>query len=643
MIFKKLVITFSIVSIMLLSAQEKSKKTVETFMEFAARELNVKVADLRISREDMEFYGTGYFRTKLFDRLVSDPCIIGDFINTLSMTILDNADSLWTLSYVPWARIDEGVRRGLLQRPEEIAMDALSESSDIKSRLSVLLNQYFSAATFDTSAISESVCIGLYAILSEIKNSYEWINKGNRNLDKGKLEKLITGLTASEENGLSNYDLKELIEQTNFKALAAGSMDLAYILGFACDLLHDVHIDKTIRISTKYGWLVLGSADNDIYEPLPYLLILDTGGNDTYKAGGIADKEHPVSIIIDYRGDDIYNGKIGCGTGIAGYGIVIDYEGNDRYTATKFGLGTGIFGQGLILDLSGNDEYTTDMYGIGAGICGTGLISDISGNDKYNGFQGCEGFGYIKGCGMLIDKNGNDTYIARDDTVKYPSAQTAEHNTSLAQGAGFGIRADYTDGYSIAGGVGMLIDGNGDDQYSCGVFGQGCGYWFGTGILFDNQGEDEYKGIWYVQGAGAHFALGVLIDSEGDDMFIAEKNMAQGAGHDFTLGLFLDYAGNDYHDAPNLSLGAGNANGMGLFIDFSGDDNYFTHNGLTLGKANTDARGTLRDFMKTIGIFMDCAGKDKYSEPIGSNGKVWRQSSFLKPPLKTELNIGIDF
>jgi hypothetical protein len=350
-----------------------------------------------------------------------------------------------------------------------------------------------------------------------------------------------------------------------------------------------------------------------------------------------------VSIVIDFEGDDDYGGEIGPGTGIAGYGIVVDLSGNDSYRAARMGVGTGIFGAGMILDREGNDEYTTDLYGEGAGLFGTGVVSDLSGDDRYTGFQGCQGFGFVKGCGLLVDREGNDTYVARDDTVKYASSQTKEHNVSLSQGAGFGVRADFTDGHSLAGGVGMLVDGNGDDRYSCGVFGQGCGYWYGLGFLVDYEGNDAYDGIWYVQGAGAHFAVGVLMDSTGSDTFRATMNMAQGAGHDFTLGVLCDYEGSDHHDVPNLSLGSGNANGMGLFIDHSGDDEYMTRGGITLGRASTDSRGGLRDYMRTIGVFIDGGGRDRYSAPIGSNNDIWVQEPPLEPRLRFEWCIGIDF
>ncbi|MEO0190108.1 MAG: hypothetical protein ABIL70_09830 [candidate division WOR-3 bacterium] len=616
---------------------------IERVMNKVASTMNVSLSDLKIEKKDLEFYGYGKFRTKLFDRLIENPLDIDPFIRTLSRTILNNDDSLWAISYFPWALIDEGVRRGFIERPDETMINKLPKGDTLDTALTDLLRDFYQCDSGQINGIPETVKIGLFLILTEVKNSIEWIDRANKNLSKEEIDKIVNQLIESGEDGLSNSQVENLIGQTDFKALSAGSMDLAYVLQAALDLMRDAGYTKTVRIDTKYGLIVMSSIDDDDYKPLPYLLIIDFGGNDTYRSGGVSNKDNPVSIIIDYHGDDKYESMIGCGTGIAGYGIVIDCDGNDFYCAEKFGLGTGIFGQGIILDFAGDDEYITDIYGIGAGLFGTGIVSDISGNDKYTGFEGCEGFGFVKGAGILVDKEGDDEYIARDDTAKYPSAQSPEHNASLSQGMGFGIRADFTDGHSMAGGVGMLIDGNGNDKYSCGVFGQGCGYWFGSGFLVDYSGDDEYNGVWYVQGAGAHFAIGALLDSAGNDKYTATKNMAIGAGHDFTLGVLLDYEGNDSYDAPNLSLGAGNANGMGLFIDLKGNDDYVTHGGITLGNSSTASRGSLRDFMKTIGIFLDCEGNDKYSENIGTNKKIWRQKHPLLPPLKTEWSIGIDF
>jgi hypothetical protein len=316
----------------------------------------------------------------------------------------------------------------------------------------------------------------------------------------------------------------------------------------------------------------------------------------------------------------------------------MDFKGNDNYYGKKICIGGGLFGYGILLDYEGNDKYVCDSYGEGAGLFGVGVLSDLKGNDYYEGFQGIQGFGFVKGCGIIIDREGNDVYVARDDTVKYPSPQSEKHNVSLSQGMGFGIRADFTDGHSLAGGIGLLIDGNGDDKYFCGVFGQGCGYWMGIGGLVDFNGNDEYKGIWYTQGASAHFAIGTLLDLNGNDKYLTGMNMGIGAGHDFSLGYLVDYKGDDLYDAPNLSLGAGNANGVGIFIDFEGNDEYKTKGGIILGKANIGMKGSLRNYIKCIGIFIDGKGKDRYYEKFAGNKKIWKQKE-----IDFEKNIGIDF
>ncbi|MCX7996082.1 MAG: hypothetical protein N3A65_10020, partial [candidate division WOR-3 bacterium] len=421
---------------------------IEQAMNKVASTMNVSIKDLKIEKKDLEFYGYGKFRTKLFERLIDNPLDIDPFIRTLSRTILNNCDSLWAISYFSWARIDEGVRRGFIERPDEFLIKKLPEGVSLDTALVNLLKNFYNCESVEFEIIPENLRIGLFLILTEIKNSIDWIQKGNKNLTKDDIDTIINGFIDAGGDGISNLHIEELIEKTDFKALAAGSMDLGYVLQAAVERMRDTQLKEKIEIQTKYGLIVLSTIDDDKFESSFYLLVIDFGGNDTYRSGGVSNKEQPVSIIIDYYGDDRYESEIGCGTGIAGYGIVMDLYGNDFYYAEKLGLGTGIFGQGIIVDFTGDDEYITDLYGIGAGLFGTGVVSDISGNDKYTGFEGCQGFGFVKGAGLLIDREGNDLYIARDDTIKYPSAQSPEHNASLSQGMGFGIRADFTDGHS---------------------------------------------------------------------------------------------------------------------------------------------------------------------------------------------------
>ncbi len=157
---------------------------------------------------------------------------------------------------------------------------------------------------------------------------------------------------------------------------------------------------------------------------------------------------------------------------------------------------------------------------------------------------------------------------------------------------------------SINGGVAVLLDAQGDDKYTCGLFGQGVGYWLGTGMLIDLAGRDRYLGHWYVQGASAHFAVGMLCDRDGDDRYTANQNMSQGAGH-----------GRRHWDPDRRrrwtmstrvrrsAWGASNAAGIGICIDKAGDDQYHTPPSICLGwvNPNTAYRGLFRSY----GLFFD--------------------------------------
>lgn len=441
---------------------------------------------------------------------------------------------------------------------------------------------------------------------------------------------------------LAGYDL---VFQVDYSALFSG----AAVLGFALDEVIprlaqvDVSTPFWFRWESPLGVIILsGSQEDNQWGEEPYLLLIDFGGNDTYTGGGGATFTHPVSIVIDLAGNDRYVGGSGqFGSGRFGYGFLIDLAGNDTYVVEKMGLGFGRYGVGVLKDQSGNDRYEADSLAQGAGAMGIGILIDREGDDQYRAFQSSQGFGFVRGFGLLLDGEGNDRYVADDREIRYPSEQTPEHNASLSQGVGVGHRAE--DGHSLAGGVGILLDGGGDDHYSAGVFAQGAGYWYGMGLLLDASGNDSYQGVWYVQGSGAHFSLGVLRDFAGQDRYRASLHMALGAGHDFALGFFMDDQGDDFYEAPALSLGAGNQNGIGIFVDRRGNDVYST-SGDSLGVARITAPpSSLRHSLLCVGLFLDLGGQDVYagsgaSSSGAGNGKRW----FHTGRYEAEKGLGVD-
>ena len=92
--------------------------------------------------------------------------------------------------------------------------------------------------------------------------------------------------------------------------------------------------------------------------------------------------------------------------------------------------------------------------------------------------------------------------------------QTLDH----LLGRFLGRRADGADGHGWGGGLGALLDVDGNDTYRAGNFSQGLGYWYGTGLLWDGGGDDAYESVYFTQGSGAHFAIGALIALVGQEL-----------------------------------------------------------------------------------------------------------------------------
>ncbi len=317
-----------------------------------------------------------------------------------------------------------------------------------------------------------------------------------------------------------------------------------------------------------------GKSIKSFYLPTPYGYISFGSENpDSFPnslividAGG-DDVYNDVKIGLDIGGNDVYLGDVGFG--IFDISAFIDLSGNDTYKGDY--LGSGFFGYGLLWDSEGNDIYRCRVFCLGAGYRGGGMLVDLKGKDEYYAISKAQGFGWVGGVGILVDVEGDDVYKLEDSIIVFPSPQSPKHNTSLGQGMGFGERRDFYNGKSLGGGFGMLVDVSGDDRYYSHVFSQGSGYWLGIGVLYDGDGNDAYSGVWYSQGASAHFGIGALYDLKGDDVYFSSISTSQGVGHDFSYGILFDSDGRDTYTCGNLCLGSGNAQGVGVFWDRDGN------------------------------------------------------------------------
>ncbi|MBQ0104978.1 MAG: hypothetical protein KBT47_02955, partial [Armatimonadetes bacterium] len=289
------------------------------------------------------------------------------------------------------------------------------------------------------------------------------------------------------------------------KKLATGAYVLSHYTDIACNKLREEGGSFYVAVQTDLGCVEISSGQDNVYKMTDSFLVIDFSGNDTYGAGyGGCDFKKPVSVIIDLKGNDRYitDKSSSFGAGVMGWGFLADLEGDDEYFADSFSMGAGYGGVGILLDYKGNDKYSGNICVQGSSANGIGYLRDFEGNDTYYAYEYAQGFGGPGGVGVLADDKGNDVYTAEDKDIVNPSPQTADHNTSMSQGAGFGYRNE-----NIAGGIGMLADREGDDIYSCGVFGQGISYWYSLGFLIDSKGNDTHNAVWYCYGAAAHYSV----------------------------------------------------------------------------------------------------------------------------------------
>jgi hypothetical protein len=645
--------------------------------ERALAQAGLSTADVRIDPHDMGFFGGDKYRLPFFDALMDNPWKVSPYFRTLGDQLTAPETTMPTTLMSMQLRLDQGIRLNLLGDPMEKYAQRVAAAGD--NALDVALAELWGSQSHEPRShddlavvpkrVREAAALYLFALPDilryrhlALKPAYE-----NAQLKPEEAYAIALSMLAQEEEDDENskqlgdsLNLEALADGCDFSLLNAGATLTAFVTERMEQLLTEPALELStafsLQIATPYGLVVLAGVGPDTHrDQREYLLIIDTGGNDQYGACAAASTSTPVSAVLDVAGDDIYS-NVGSspsfGAGIFGYGVLSDSAGNDTYESQFASQGCGIFGTGVLWDKGGDDAYSAVSASQGSGAFGTGLLLDWGGSDSYDCYQLSQGFGYTLGAGLLLDSSGNDVYTANDTEIRYPSAQSAEHNSSLCQGMGMGRRADYTDGHSWAGGVGLLVDGGGDDKYACAVFGQGCAYWYGVGALLDRAGADQYSGLWYAQGAGAHFGLAALQDDGGDDKYTATMNMAQGAGHDFTLGWLEDSAGNDSYSAPNLSLGGGNANGIGVFWDKTGDDSYLS-SGVTLGAAGGIASPSLRQWMLNLGVFVDGGGVDSYWENKGpdadpqpwdfaGDSRAWQRPGMSEPEMPNEFGVGVD-
>ncbi|MBL8004267.1 MAG: hypothetical protein JNL36_04125 [Candidatus Kapabacteria bacterium] len=637
---------------------------------------------------EMKYYNPDVFVLRTVMNAFNDIRFTHRYAGSQSTTLLQNAHSLASIVRIGFGFTDVSAGRMLPLEPDSLwgTSWADSNSSTIVAIRSILTTPMSEAyrKTWEQQ-YPEHIRKFVLRMYVGIEEAHKWLQPA-----LASVEPILTatigrnaGKNVSERrNHLQNscYTLAAAPwNETRLGQLATTQMNSFELLhafdrkslAFASSILF-THIDRAIKefkiadslyaldslttkkfegvvLYTPLGTVRVTGSENDMITSQD-LLCIDLGGNDRYR-GRFASSvpiDQPISVVIDLDGNDVFDGSDTIhtmGSGLFGIGCLIDLKGNDSYLSKHSAIGNALYGVGVVADFDGDDIYTGNVWTQGAAHIGVGAVVDYKGNDIYSCAEQSQAMGSTLGAGILLDIEGNDSYIARDDGNV--SALYLNQSVAMSQGVGYGRRADLGDGHSLAGGVGILVDGNGDDIYSAQVWAQGAGYWWGLGILEDFGGNDKYRNGKYSAGAGAHFAVGVFTDLTGDDEYNlgneTAKNQYHGHARDGSIGIATDGAGNDKYLLKTLSGGAADLGSIGFFWDKDGDDEYtidFEDPKDGSGWSDTPPLGstslyplfhTFRDELITIGIFLDEKGEDTYnsrhsqSEIRTKNRSIWKQ------------------
>jgi 1-acyl-sn-glycerol-3-phosphate acyltransferase len=367
----------------------------------------------------------------------------------------------------------------------------------------------------------------------------------------------------------------------------------------------------------RFGWdspagrIALGGAGADDYRG-PHLLIVDTGGNDSYTGtGGARFPVHPVSILLDRTGNDRYAPADSAGPGVGGalgaLAVVVDLEGDDTWTSWRLGLGAALFGAGLVYDRSGNDTYESFDFSQGAAAWGLGVLNDQTGNDRYLIRRAGQGFGGPGGVGILIDAGRADA-DSGDVYAVHPVG------SRLTQGVGMGIQRSAAGAPRLAGGMGLLLDGCGNDHYTAESRALGAATLDGLGGLLDWAGDDVYRArSTGCLGFGERGGVGLIIEWEGSDTYDAAGG-ALGIGIDAGIGIAFDRNGNDSYTAAMLALGSSLPYSIGIFLEGEGSDTYRQKPDSPPEDLGWRRETQLGQLLRGAGLFLDLGGDDVYDK-----------------------------
>jgi hypothetical protein len=391
------------------------------------------------------------------------------------------------------------------------------------------------------------------------------------------------------------------------------------------------------RIDTPSGAIIIGGKGQNTYQldqMRDVACVIDLGGGNTYYEGSVG-LDRPVLVVIDLGGNNTFSGKNPGiqGGAVLGVSMLLVVGDNNTYDAQDIAQGSALAGVGIQIDYGGNNRYRGIRRLQGQALCGIGVLIGRGGHNDYRAALWAQGMGGPLGFGLLDNVKGNNHYYCGGmwRNSYYPETPGYE---GWGQGVGAGLRQ------VSSGGIGVILDGGGENTYEFDYLAHGGGYWCGLGFARDFGGntkrlitQRDYYGRprayqsyqRFGCGWGCHYTMGFLFDDSGDDVYEGTI-MGSGMAWDCSMGVLCDFGGNDRYRATGGTVqGNGAQMGFGVLFDYNGDDVY---EGYTQAYASP---ATSYHHMPECGgnfsFVVDYGGKDRYGCGAENNCYIQRGDS----------------
>lgn len=567
---------------------------------------------------------TGNCRLRWYDHLMRNmmaaPAEAEQFTRELHMAVRDKHNGLAQVLSMASAKMDLGTRK---VRPGRQVTSPQQAIEVVKQALSDAQVAYCAAlAPLGKGEIHElqAYLVPVLCTQNTVGHTLSDRGRGRRLCDL--LEKLDREAIYTAAEALSPITDVQFLEQ--LKSLPAqGSAHVAGVTG-----------PVAARIDTPSGAILIGGKGSNTYQldqMRDVAAVIDLGGDNIYYEGTVG-PDRPVLLVINLGGNNSFRGrKAGIqGAAVLGISMLLNLGGNNSYEAQDLAQGSALGGMGILIDYAGGNRYRGVRRVQGQAIGGLGLLVCRGGKNDYHAAMWAQGFGGPLGFGLLDNVTGDNHYYCggmwRDS---YPETPGYE---GWGQGVGAGIRQ------VASGGIGVILDGGGENVYEFDYLAHGGGYWCGLGFARDFGGNTQrlitrkaFSGGPRTQpsyqrfgcGWGCHYSLGFCFDDGGDNLYEGTI-MGSGMAWDCSMGVLCDFGnGNDRFTATGgLTQGTAHQMGFGILFHYGGDDVY---EGYGQGYAPTGiSYHTMPSCGGNFGFLIDYGGKDKYGCGAENNSYIQR-------------------